>query len=332
VLVIGLGAMGIGIAWAVRAEAGHELVALHDADPAKQNKTLDELCGHPAMADDDPRVAATLEEALTAKPAVAVVCTASKVTDIAPLLDQLIAAGVHVVTSCEQMLWPWYSSPELAARLDDSAKTAGVAVLGTGVNPGLVMDALPVFLASAVRRVERVRCVRRVDAATRRPALQAKVGATLEVGVFAERASRGELGHVGLAESLVLLAAGLGREVPAGAVQERVEPVVGDRPIASALGLVPPGRVTGVHQTSAWQGDGLSLLLDLTMAVGVDGPIDEVHLQGPVSMCLKIPGSTPGDSATIAILLHHIRPLRQARPGLRTMLDMPRATLVNRDA
>ena len=266
-----------------------------------------------------------LDAALDVGPDVAVVATSSKFVEVAPLLSKLASRGIHAVSSCEEMAWPGYRHAMLAQKIDAEAKAGGAVLLGTGVNPGFAMDTLAVMLASMVRRVDKVRCVRRSDAALRRGPLQRKIGATLSVDEFTLRAQQDAIGHRGIAESVALLAAGLGRDVEPGSVHESIEPVIADRPLDSALGPIPPGKVCGMRNTASWEADQLRLELDLTMAVGLDDPKDKVLIEGPVSFCAKIPGALQGDSATIAALMNQIPNLSRARPGLLTMLDLPPA-------
>jgi 4-hydroxy-tetrahydrodipicolinate reductase len=319
VVVVGLGPIGVAAANALWADPEMELVGLVDTDPAKVGKSLDELT-------EGFAVQRSMRDALSAyggRADVAIVTTTSKLDRMAPTLREAMGLGLHVVSSCEEMSWPWYRHATLARELDCEAKRAGNGLLGTGVNPGFVMDLLPVVLSSMVLKVDRVRAVRRVDAATRRRPLQQKVGATMTPEQFVALREKNEIGHQGLAESVALIAAGLGREAKPGSVEVTLEPVMAERPIDSALGVIEPGRVCGMHNVGRWSDSSLSIELDLTMAVGLEGPRDAVELGGPVPLKLEIPGGTPGDTATVAALVNSARRLTAGgRAGLLTMLDI----------
>ncbi|MFP4144143.1 MAG: dihydrodipicolinate reductase [Phycisphaeraceae bacterium] len=333
VTIVGLGAIGRSCARAVLAESGMELVGAVDTDPAQVGRGLASLLESQDEgfgASTDLEVTGDLGSAL-ANTDVAVVTTRSDLSSVAPILCEAIAKKVAVVSSCEQMSWPWYAHPDLARQLDAEAREAGCALLGTGVNPGFVMDTLAVVLASVARRVTRVRCVRRIDASVRRAALQEKLGIGLEPEAFRERLERGDIGHVGLPESIALTAAGLGHQVAPGEVELTLEPVLAEEPTPWAGGQLKPGRVAGVHHLARWAHRGLKIEMDLTMAAGVRKPLDKICIQGPVPLCLKIDGAVPGDSATVAVLLNHIPRVRSAPPGLRTMLDIPPSGCCNHD-
>lgn len=340
VIVIGMGPIGASCARAIRAESGIKLAGMIDTDPRKLGASLDDLASGPgdfqaaatSTEEGQLRVVDSLDKV---EGDTAVLCTASSFAALAPSIRACLSRRMAVVSTCEQMSWPWYRHADLARAIDAEAAAAGVALLGTGVNPGFVMDALAVTLASMLRRVTSVRCVRRLDAGLRRAPLQQKVGATMSVESFKALAAENKLGHQGLAESVAMLGAGLGRTVAPGSVSETLEPVVADTARPSALGVIQPGQVAGVHHVATWEGEGLRIELDLTMAVGVADPVDKIRLQGPVNLCLKIPGAIPGDSATVASVLNnlpHVWPQKpRVMPGLKTMLDMPPAGCHNRE-
>jgi 4-hydroxy-tetrahydrodipicolinate reductase len=320
VVVVGLGPIGVAALRAVIADPSMELVGLVDIDPGKVGRRVEELR-------EGPVVVGSLAEGARGGADVAIVTTTSRLDRMAGTLREALALGMHVVSSCEEMSWPWYRHAELAEALDAEARRAGRSLLGTGVNPGFVMDLLPVVLSSMVLRVERVRAVRRVDASMRRRPLQQKVGATMTREQFEGLARRNEIGHQGIAESVAMIAGGLGRKAKSGSVEVTLEPVMAQRRIESALGVIEPGRVCGMHNVGRWSDSSLSIDLDLTMAVGLDDPNDVVEIGGPVPLKLGVVGGTPGDSATVAALLNCARVLAggRARAGLLTMLDVPPA-------
>ena len=331
VILIGIGPIGFACARAVRADRAMDLVGLVDTDENKIGKTLDELGGRTDSTVAGPKVTGDLGEALKTDADVAIITTSSQFDKVYPTIRKCIERGLAVVSSCEQMIWPWYRHASLADQLDAAAKHANCAVLGTGVNPGFVMDSLAVSLSTMVRRVDSIRCVRKVDASLRRGSLQMKIGATLKREQFEDLAKARQIGHQGIGESVAMLGAGLGVHVEPGSVHETLEPVIAEKAIPSALGLIEPGAVCGIHNIAKWEGDGPRIELDLTMAVGQTNAMDKIIVQGPVQLHIKIPGAIPGDSATVGVMVNHVRIVANARPGLLTMLDVPIAGCRGRD-
>lgn len=320
VIVVGLGPIGLNAARTVMLDKTLKLVGVVDVDPAKVGRPLNELLG---AGKGGLKVVASIADTAKARPSVAIVTTASSFTKVVPVLRECMKRRMHVVSSCEEMAYPAYLNPALAATIHAEAKKARVALLGTGVNPGFVMDYLPVVFSSQVAKVTGVRVIRRVDASTRRKPLQAKVGATMPRRQFLDLKARNAIGHMGIAESVALIAAGLGRKVAKGSVKVTLDPVIARKPMASLLGRIEPGRVCGMHNTARWHGDGLTIELDLTMAVGTPDPGDRVEIDGPVPLRVQIEGGTPGDTATVAAMINGARVLPTATPGLHTMLTIP---------
>ena len=194
VAIIGLGAIGREVLKAVRGRAGLELVAA--ADPAFAGRDAGEVAELPACG---VTVRATAAEAFTGAQAdVALVLTGSSVSDMVPVVDAAAAAGVDVISTCEDLARAELGSLELAGQIDARARAGGITVVGTGVNPGFVMDRLPLTLAAACVRVDGVQVFRVVDAAKRRGPLRAKVGAGLTVEEFRTGVAARRLGHRGL--------------------------------------------------------------------------------------------------------------------------------------
>ena len=265
---------------------------------------------------------ATDEALLAASPDVVVHCTGSSLGAVMPQLRQIVNAGAAIVSSCEELMFPWRRQPDQAAEIDGFAKTAGVSILGTGVNPGFAMDLLPLVLSEVAARVNGVRVTRVVNASLRRGPLQRKIGAGLSAEEFRQRVEAGTLGHVGLPESLDMLAAGLGWKL--GEREEVLEPVLATEQVVTDFVDVPAGAVAGIHQvTRATSDDGCEIRLELNMYVGATNPRDEIKLDGDPPLHLIVQGGIFGDTATAAILANAIPAVHVAAPGLRTMLDMP---------
>lgn len=321
VLHVGLGPLGIRIEADLAARAGLRTVAAVDLDPALAGRPLSELA---PGAPSDVRVAAGLEEVDWESVDVALLTTSSDLVRCAPSLRALLARGVSVVSSCEELLWPWLRHPALARELDLLAREHGAALLGTGVNPGFVMDALPAFLSAVALRVDAVHVERIQDAATRRVPFQEKIGAGLSLAEFRARAKAGTLRHVGLGESLHFLAAALGWEIEDWS--ETLEPVLAERDLACALGPIRAGAPCGVRQTARARVAGRErMTFEFQAAIGQSEPRDRVRLESDPPLELVLPGGVHGDRATSAVLINSLAPLCDAAPGLATMatLRMP---------
>lgn len=322
IAIVGLGPIGLQCARAVDADANLKLTGLVDIDPAKAGKTLLDLL--PIAQEGGPRVVSDIDD-LIEKPDVAILSTTSHFDRIAPTLRQCMRHKMSVVSSCEEMSWPWLLHPHLADVINNEALKADVKLIGTGVNPGFVMDLLPVVFSSMTLNVREVKVTRVVDALTRRMPLQRKIGSTMTVARFNKLADAGQIGHMGIGESVTMLAQGLGKHPLRSDIKVMLEPVIADRAIDSAVGTVQPGQVCGMHNVGSFEFDGLKITLDLTMALAASNPRDEIEIIGDQTIKLLIPGSTPGDTATVAALVNVTKVIPKLLPGLKTMLDCPPA-------
>jgi 4-hydroxy-tetrahydrodipicolinate reductase len=261
----------------------------------------------------------------------AVVTTRS---DLALCMDTfrgLLARGCSVVSTCEELSWPWLRHPVLAQELHELAVRSGARILGTGINPGFLMDALPVAVTSACHEVRALRVERVQDAARRRLPFQEKVGVGLAPAEFERRVAAGTLRHVGLGESLHFLAHYLGWRVERW--EETIAPVLAERALDSGLGPVAAGAARGVRQEArGWVGGKLALQFAFQAALGEREPRDRVVIDGEPPIEFVVPGGVHGDTATSALVLNMIRPLLAAEPGLHTMASVPLQGCVAKDA
>ncbi|MBM3890274.1 MAG: dihydrodipicolinate reductase [Verrucomicrobia bacterium] len=310
VIQIGLGPIGMATAKLVQQKRALRLVAAVDVRPG-----VGQELGVPLFS--------SIGAAARRHPAdVAILTTGSRFLRVRALLGEIFATGLHIVSSCEELLFPWHRNPREADLTDRAARRAGVACLGTGVNPGFVMDTLALATSGVCQRVEAVRVWRVQDVAKRRPQLQEKVGAGMDEDEFRGLVAAGCIGHVGLQESLALIAHGLGWKL--SRVTECIEPVIAARDCGSRHLRVKKGQVAGVSQVARGLRGGKEVLrLDLKMFMGAENPRDEIQISGVPPMQLVIPGATPGDYATAAILVNCVPRIVTAPPGLRTMLDLP---------
>jgi len=321
VVQFGVGPIGASIARLLREKGSIEIVGGIDRDPAKAGRDLGELVGAPDAPWGIPVSADT--HAVLEKPVDVVMHTTS--SSLAAVMDELLAclsAGCCVVSTCEELSYPFRKHPELSARLDAAAKEEGVALVGTGVNPGFVMDKLVLVLSAAAQRVDFAKAVRIVDASKRRLPLQKKIGAGMTPDEFRAQVAAGIIKHHGLPESVAMVADGLGLVVDD--ISETIEPVIAKETVKTPFLEVEPGQVAGVHQIARGTSKGQDkIFMELQMYLGAKHPADTVELRGEPNLSLTIPGGTHGDIATAAIAVNAIPSILAAPAGLRSMRDLP---------
>ena len=317
----GVGPIGAAIVRLMREKHSIEVIGAIDTDPAKAGRDLGEVVG----ASDAPwnvLVTANAAEMLGKSADIVVHSTSSSLPAVMDQLLECLAAEACIVSTCEELSYPYRKYPELAKKLDEEAKTWGVALTGTGVNPGFVMDKLAITISSVAQRVEHAKSVRVVDASKRRLPLQKKIGAGMTVEEFKAQVAAGVIKHHGLPESIAMVADALGLAVDE--ITETIEPVVARENVKTEFLEVMAGQAAGVHQIARGLAKGEEkVYMELQMYVGAKDPHDTIVLTGMPELKLTIPGGTHGDLATAAVTVNTIPPILAAPAGLRTSRDLP---------
>lgn len=317
----GVGPIGAAIVKLLRQKSAIQVIGAIDTDPAKAGRDLGEVVG----ATDAPWGVPVMADAAAMLGKSADLVVHSTSSSLPSVMDQLLdclAAESCIVSTCEELSYPFRKYPELSKKLDEEAKTWGVALVGTGVNPGFVMDKLAITLSSVSQRIEHAKSIRVVDAGKRRLPLQKKIGAGMSVEEFRGQVAAGVIKHHGLPESIAMVADALGFDVDE--ITESIEPMVASEHVKTEYLEVAPGQAAGVHQI----GRGLvkgeeKIYMELQMYVGARDPHDTIELTGTPGLKLTIPGGTHGDLATAAVVVNTIPSILAAQAGLRTSRDLP---------
>ena len=319
VIHFGLGPIGQAIGRAVAAEPRLISVGAVDIDPHLQYHTLNEICD-----EDLPRlpIVGSLADVKAPEGAVVLQATVSKLSQARDQLIEAIARGYNVVSTCEELVWPWDDQPDLARELDEAAKKGGVTLLGVGINPGMVMDTLPALIARITSGIDAVYVARYVDVLERRIPLQEKMGLGKDPAWVQEQLDLGQIGHVGLGASLQMLAAGLGWDLHVVSIESR--PIVGDQSMDSGVGWIEPGQCIGIRQKAMGYIAGAPrITLELIMEADVEGGSrDETIVDGDQALHMHLTG-VHGDKATAALIVNQALHVPAMPPGLQTMLSAP---------
>jgi 4-hydroxy-tetrahydrodipicolinate reductase len=321
VLHVGLGPIGAAVVRQVAERKGFRSVAAVDVDPAKAGRDLGEVAGL-GRALRVP-ISADMKKAIkAAKPDVAVLCTSSSLKRVLPQVEAIVKLKVPIVSTTEELAYPTRANLKYARAIHALAKASKVAVLGTGVNPGFVMDALPIALTGVCERVEAVRIDRIQDARIRRLPFQQKIGAGLTREQFKKKVDEGTVRHVGLAESISMIADAFGWKLDR--ITDEIQPKIATETVASELLAVDPGFVCGIVQDGVGYRNGTpAITLHMEAYLGAPESYDSVEITGSPALKMKIAGGVHGDIATASIVVNSLPRILEVEPGLHTMRDMP---------
>jgi len=324
VLFYGLGPIGAAVARQVASRKGFQIVGAVDIDRNKIGRDLGEVIG----LEKKLKVRVT-NDALGAikagKPDVAVICTSSSLKQVMPQIQTVLSKKIAIVSTTEELSYPVGKNRALAKKIDALAKKAKVAVVGTGVNPGFAMDALPIMLTGICERVDSIRVDRVQDARTRRLPFQQKIGSGLTKEQFAQKVTDGSVRHVGLTESVTMIADAMGWKLDK--ITDDIQPKIAEQAVESELIAVDPGYVCGIIQDGIGYSKGKPVVtLHMEAYLGAPESYDAVAVEGNPNINSKITGGLHGDIATASITVNSIPKILRVAPGLRTMADMPIAS------
>ena len=316
----GLGPIGIETLKLAATKPWAEIGGGIDIDPDKIGRTLAEVTGLASLG--HAKVHGSLDQLLAhVKPDVIFHTAVSKIKAAIAQIEPMARAGISVVSSCEELLYPPLREPELAQQLDAVCRTNGARVLGTGVNPGFVMDVIPICLTGVCRNVTAIHVQRVVNATSRRGPLQKKIGSGLAPAEFERRFAAGQAGHAGLKDSAALIAHCLGWKI--SELTETCQAVVADHDIKTPHVEVKRGQCCGLHQCVEAKINGqVVLTLDLKMYLDAPDPHDATQIEGEPALNLKLEGGVAGDAATVASLVNAAPRILKAPPGLLLMTDI----------
>jgi 2,4-diaminopentanoate dehydrogenase len=317
----GLGAIGSAIARLTTAQRGLEVVGGIDRDPAKVGRDLGDVIGLErqlglAVSDN------ATELMLRTDPDVVIHATTSLFHQVYSQILDCVAARANVISTCEELVYPYAKAAAASDELNRHAILSGVTVLGAGVNPGFVMDLLPLLLTAPCMDIKRISVSRLIDATERRASILQRIGAGLTLDQFRDHVAQGKVRHVGLSESIHMIADGMGWQLYS--VTETIDPIIAVDWVRTPHEMIAPGQVAGIRQRArGWMHGRDVLALSWEQAVGVRATEDTIKIEGTPPIDLIIQGGLHGEHAAAALILHAIPRLLAAPPGLTTVLSLP---------
>src|SRR5687767_14464916 len=321
VIQFGLGPIGIESLKLAAEQSWLDVIGGVDVDPAKIGRTLGELTGTAAL--DGAKVFPSLDAlfASAGEPDVVLHTAGSSAAASFAQMKPALDRGISVASTCEELIFPALKTPALAAEYDALCQRTGARIAGTGVNPGFVMDILPICLTGVSREVKSIYVERVVNASTRRQPLQAKIGSGQNPDDFRAKFAAGKAGHAGFQQSIALLAHAMGWKLDE--IRETCEPVVATSRVVTKFFDVAPGQSVGIHQKCIGLcGGETKIKLDLQMYLDAPLPHDAIVIKGRPDLNLVLNGGVAGDDATVAALINIVPRLLAATPGVRLMTEL----------
>lgn len=325
VLQWGLGAMGSGMARLALKKSGLKIVAAVDGYEGYNGKDLGEILG----VENTGVIVSNQPETVLDKEKVdlVVIATTSWTEKQMPDLRKILKAGINCISIAEEMSTPEAQSPELAKELDELAKANGVSILGTGVNPGYVLDLMVVMLSGGCHDVERIEASRVNDLSPYGPTVMETQGVGTSPEAFRAGVEAGTIvGHVGFPESIRMISDAIGLDVDR--IEEIREPIVSKVRRETPHVVIEPGMVAGcAHIGIGYRGDKevIRLIHPQQVHPQLEGQDtgDYINIYGTPEVHMAITPEYAGGIATQGIAVNMIPHVFAASPGLKRMIDLP---------
>lgn len=327
VVIWGYGAMGKGIAEMLLKKKGVEITGVCDTHPKLVGKSflapLDYEGEHP-----DVMVEADIETLLDrVEASVVMIATDSFTKKSYDKIETVLKRGINVISTAEEMAYPKANEPELAEKMDALAKANHATILGTGINPGFVMDLLVVAMSGVMSEVESIQATRVNSLSPFGPTVMEEQGVGISPETFEKRLAEGSLsGHVGFKESVMMIADALG--APIDRFEQQMKPIMTSIDRKSKYGEAKAGNLAGIDMTAqGYQGD--NVFIDMKHPQQIEPELegtqtgDYITIKGTPEINLSVKPEIDGGIGTIAMCVNMIPHVLNASPGLKTMIDLP---------
>lgn len=320
VVICGVGPIGAKISEFISERNSFEITGAVDIAPDKVGRDLGEFF-NPCKIIGVP-IEKRLKKVLEGKKVdVVVLTTVSSLAKIKDTILEILSYGVNIVSTCEELSYPWITAPETAKEIDTVARENRVSILSTGINPGFLMDFLPLIMTGVCRNITHIMIERIQNAANRRVPFQQKVGIGITVEEFYKRVDAGTIRHVGLTESIHMISSRIGWKLDK--TIDTIEPVIAEENITVNGRVIEKGLVLGAKQTGIGFLEGRELItLHFKAAAGISSSYDRILIKGVPEIDSTIINGVNGDIASCAIITNAIPVIVKATPGLKTMVDI----------
>lgn len=325
VIIWGFGAMGRGIAETLLSKTGVDIVGVCDINPDFNNKKISEILG--CENESNVLVNNDIDIVLNQKADIVMLCTDSFVQGAYPKIIKILNKKMNCISTAEQMAYPKASEPELTKELDLIAKKNEVTVLGTGINPGFIMDLLVVALTGTMTDVKHIEAKRVNSLSPFGPTVMHEQGVGISLKEYNKRISNNELaGHVGFFESISMIANALGLKLDG--FNQQMSPLITSIDLSSPYGNAKMGHLSGINMTGQGMVNGKEFInmihpqqIEPEM-VGIETG-DYINIVGTPNISMRINPEINGGIGTIAMCVNMIPHVINGKSGLKTMIDLP---------
>lgn len=326
VAVLGTGQMGSGIVRLLLRKQGVELVGVYGRRADRAGVDVAEAIGLDQktgvkLTNDLPGLLSSV------KPDVVIQATCSKVEQAVDEIKTAVQGGANVISIAEEMAFPFYEAPGPSEEIHRLAMDSRVTVVGTGINPGFVLDLLVISLTGVCYNVESITAKRINDLSPYGPSVLQTQGVGITPAAFKKGVEDGSVvGHFGFPESISMIATALGWKIDR--IEQSRQPIISRVHRETQFVKIEPGLTAGcTHTAKGYMGG--KPVIHLIHPQQVHPHLEDVQtgdyieIKGEPDVNFSSGPEIPGGIGTIALAVNMIPQVVTSLPGLKTMADLP---------
>lgn len=326
VVVLGTGQMGSGIIKLLLEKQGIEIAGVYGRRADRVGSDVGEVVGlgREIGVKLTNNLAELLEET---RPHIAIQATCSKVVQAVDEIKTILNHGANIVSIAEEISYPAYEAPQLADEINKLALEKGVTVVGTGINPGFVLDLLVITLTGVCYSVESITAKRINDLSPYGPSVLTTQGVGITPEAFRKGVKDGSVvGHFGFPESTSMIAKALGWKIDR--IEQNREPIISNVKRETPFVTIEPGHTAGCTHTATAYMDGRPVI-NLVHPQQVHPHLEDVQtgdyieIKGEPDVRFSGSPEIPGGIGTIALAVNMIPQAIKGAPGLKSMMELP---------
>ena len=328
IAIWGFGAMGSGMAKMILSKKGFDIVGISDSYEKIIGKSIFTILDLENPLSHDVLIEKNIEKILIReKPDLVLLATDSFTRKAFDKIKLIVEHKCNVISTAEEMAFPAAKEPKLTKEMDKLAKDNGVTILGTGINPGMMMDLLAICISGVMQNVESMQIKRVNSLSPFGPTVMEEQGVGLSLDEFNKKLENNEIsGHVGFIESTYMIAKALGLKVEK--FEQSLTPIIANIERKSKYGFAKVGDVAGVNMKSISTLSN-NIEIDMIHPQQIEPELegintgDFVKINGSPEINLSNIPEVDGGIGTIAICVNMIPHVINSKPGLKTMIDLP---------
>lgn len=325
IILWGFGAMGKSMAENIMCKKGLKIVAVLDKDEKILHRDIGDILNISSpsgilVRNDFNNVIRNIDADIV------ILAIDSYIEKVIEYIELILENKKNCITLAEEMIYPYTTNFSISSKIHRLAKENNVTILGTGINPGFVLDSMIVFMSSVCNNITRINASRINDLSPYGLTVLREQGVGLSQEEFGKGILNGNIvGHIGFKQSIEFISNAIGLEVDD--FIEFKEPIITNTYRETKFINIQPGMVAGcLHSAYGLKSGNPVIVLEHPQQICPESETidtgDYISIEGDPNIHLNINPELPGGVGSAAITVNLIPQVIACKSGLKTMLDM----------